>query len=66
MCNYTSDSGLHSKENEKGMDGRCDVLTLDSFLLIAPYIGRLSRHSSSIDMGRYEEDGAMLESRVSF
>jgi len=45
------------------MDGRCYILTLDSFLLIAPYIGRLSHHSSSIDI---EGDGAMLESLVSF
>ena len=59
MCNYTSDTGLHSNKNGRGpMYGRCYVLT--------PSIGRLFHHSSSIDMGLREEDGAMLEEFYKF
>jgi hypothetical protein len=48
---WTKDSRVNRTEGDLwSMDGRCYVLTLDSFLLISPDIGGLSHHSSSIDI----------------
>ena len=48
---WTQDSRVNRTEGDLwSMDGRCYVLTLDSFLLISPDIGGPSHHSSSIDI----------------